>query len=66
MVFIDYPLTKLKKSCTYNDTSGLRAVYNFSWYIEGSVLGKYFQDIVGLWIVDGECYYPNGTKVVKR
>ena len=49
----------------YNDTSGLKAVYNFSWYIEGSVLGKHFQDIVGLWKFNGECYYPNGTKVVK-
>ena len=65
MIFIDYPVTILEKSCDYNDTSGLRATYHFSWYIKGSVVGKNFQDIVGLWVLDGECHYPNGTKVVK-
>ena len=65
MVFIDYSQPKLKNSCNYNDTSGLRAVYNISWYIEGSVLGRHFRDMVDLWELDGDCYYPNGTKVVE-
>ena len=64
MVFIEYPLSQFKHSCTYNDTSGLKAVYNFSWYVEGGVLGRFFQDVTGFWIVDIECYNSNETKVV--